>query len=1218
LFNKFLKLRPDEARTAWLMFAYSFLAMTSYNIIKPLTKSGFIERFGADNMPYVLLAAVMLIGVIMQMYSRLSVHMAARAIVPVTLSGLAGLLITFWLLFQTGAVWVSVAFYVFGLMFGILTISQFWTIANHIYDSRQARRLFGFIGGGASLGGAMGNGITRFLQDQIGENNLLLVSALVLGVCVAIVSTILRRQTVVAADLAAAVDERGVGGGEALRLLRESRHLQVIALVIGFAALAATIVDWQVNKSAEQSGGVSKFLAEVGFYLSLGSFVVQVGLTSVIHRSLGLAVALLVLPFGLGATAILILATGALWAPAAGSVYDRSLRYSLDKTTREVLFLPLPSDLKQRAKPFVDVTVDRLGKALGALLLLVLIKPWGLGLTWRQVSYASLVIMALWILGTFVARREYLRSFRRSLGSRDIEPSAVRINVADAATIETLVEELAHPDEASVLYAIDMLEMLDRRHLITPLLLHHDAPAVRTRALLALSSVRSDLAQRWMPGVHRMLKDPDANVRAAAVRALEALAGDEAPAQLHRFLEDADPRVAATAATVLADSPNAADPPVALAALSALVNDDRALAAAGRREAAAALAHISNPDFRALLVTLLHDPDVDVAREAIRSARATPGGDPRFVPALVSLLGHRVLKAPARAALISFGDGIVDALAYFLTDQHEHVWVRRHVPATLAALPGQASLTALVGALDDPDGFLRYKIIEAIAAIRRAQPALTLPPGVVDRLVIQETSRYYNYLTLRFNIVQRDSDGAQSLVVRALNDKLDRTLDRIYRLLGLIYPWQDIAAARHSRERGDAHTRARAIEYLDNLMTGVLRRRVMPIIDEIPLADKVRTANDVLRTRPRDLNDTLAQLVHEPDAVVAAAAIAFVRTRELWALEDDLKFVLAQADVDHAVADAATWALAAHKAGGAAERATGPLPIVELADRLRAIPLFDFVSVDEIFRIASTGVQVRFEAGHTVYEEGALAENVLFLTKGRVRLTGNGPGTDLVAPAALAFEDLLEGRPVQHTITALDPAVSLSLSSASLLTMMSDNIALARGFFRVLVQAGGTRPLCEVVQIPPAGSVMTSWRPPLEPVEKAGLLRQTPYLGRASVEQLLDLVAIAREVTIAAGATVFGETDAPAVYYVLDGEVVLERAESDSITVGPGAMIGMIDTLAGRPLQCTARMTRAGHALRMDQDLLFGVLADHVDLLQGLFSEVMQARGSRASRDRLP
>ena len=44
---------------------------------------------------------------------------------------------------------------------------------------------------------------------------------------------------------------------------------------------------------------------------------------------------------------------------------DTSLRYTVDKTTREILFLPLPADVKYRAKPFIDVTVDRVAKGAG-------------------------------------------------------------------------------------------------------------------------------------------------------------------------------------------------------------------------------------------------------------------------------------------------------------------------------------------------------------------------------------------------------------------------------------------------------------------------------------------------------------------------------------------------------------------------------------------------------------------------------------------------------------------------------------------------------------------------------------------------------------------------------------------------------------------------------------------------------------------------------------
>ena len=56
-----------------------------------------------------------------------------------------------------GAGWVSVVFYVWGALLGILLISQFWTLANGIYDPRQAKRLFGFVGGGVTLGGATGS-----------------------------------------------------------------------------------------------------------------------------------------------------------------------------------------------------------------------------------------------------------------------------------------------------------------------------------------------------------------------------------------------------------------------------------------------------------------------------------------------------------------------------------------------------------------------------------------------------------------------------------------------------------------------------------------------------------------------------------------------------------------------------------------------------------------------------------------------------------------------------------------------------------------------------------------------------------------------------------------------------------------------------------------------------------------------------------------------------
>ena len=67
-----------------------------------------------------------------------------------------------------------------------------------------------------------------------------------------------------------------------------------------------------------------------------------------------------------------------------------------------------------------------------------------------------------------------------------------------------------------------------------------------------------------------------------------------------------------------------------------------------------------------------------------------------------------------------------------------------------------------------------------------------------------------------------------------------RTQDRIYRLLALIYPWKDIAAAEWTLEHGDSRGAASASEYLDNILTGQLRKRLMPVLEDLPLEEKVR------------------------------------------------------------------------------------------------------------------------------------------------------------------------------------------------------------------------------------------------------------------------------------------------------------------------------------------------------------------------------------------
>src|SRR5690242_19081747 len=224
-------LREEEGVTALLMFAYSFLAMAGYNVVKPATRSQFIESLGADNIPYVQLVAGMIMGFVIQGYTSAMRLLPRRWVFAATQGVMVGLLLVFWTLFKTDESWVPVAFYLWGVLAGSLLISQFWSLANDIYDARQAKRVFGFIGGGASLGGIIGAGIAGQFARVIGTNNLLLVAAVFLAVCGAIVSFIAVREKPTGSD-APLSEEKGMSPREAVALLIKSKHFQIIALVI--------------------------------------------------------------------------------------------------------------------------------------------------------------------------------------------------------------------------------------------------------------------------------------------------------------------------------------------------------------------------------------------------------------------------------------------------------------------------------------------------------------------------------------------------------------------------------------------------------------------------------------------------------------------------------------------------------------------------------------------------------------------------------------------------------------------------------------------------------------------------------------------------------------------------------------------------------------------------------------------------------------------------
>jgi CRP-like cAMP-binding protein len=310
---------------------------------------------------------------------------------------------------------------------------------------------------------------------------------------------------------------------------------------------------------------------------------------------------------------------------------------------------------------------------------------------------------------------------------------------------------------------------------------------------------------------------------------------------------------------------------------------------------------------------------------------------------------------------------------------------------------------------------------------------------------------------------------------------------------------------------------------------------------------------------------------------------------------------------DQDVFEAASWALAANrvKADKRKQLWQEPLPAVELADRLRRVPLFDFTHVNELFRLARLGRQVRYEKGRALYERGEAVTSIQFLLDGRVTMSG---AHDIEAPAAIGFEELLVGSPMPAAIVAVDRAITLSLTADEFLALLSENVELAEGIFRMLIESR---------HLTTGRTLMHGTLPPnikevahLRPVDNLLLLESSPLLAHATAPQLWRLAAIARERTIAMNAEALAKGSEAAILVVLSGALRVDETSQQG-TATAGDIIGMYETLAGTRLEAAVTAIKEARVLRIDRDALFELLADHTDLLQGLFSILLRTSSGR-------
>src|SRR5512144_3250936 len=176
---------PQERRAALWSFAYFFMLLAGYYVLRPLRDQMGIAG-GVKALPWMFTATFVTLLVAQPLYGALVAKVPRRRFIPIVYHFFVANLVLFWLLlaFKVEPVAIARVFFVWVSVFNLFAVTVFWSFMADLFTSEQGKRLFGFIGAGGTAGALLGPAITIALSVPLGPTNLLIVAAVLLEVAV--------------------------------------------------------------------------------------------------------------------------------------------------------------------------------------------------------------------------------------------------------------------------------------------------------------------------------------------------------------------------------------------------------------------------------------------------------------------------------------------------------------------------------------------------------------------------------------------------------------------------------------------------------------------------------------------------------------------------------------------------------------------------------------------------------------------------------------------------------------------------------------------------------------------------------------------------------------------------------------------------------------------------------------------------------------------------
>ncbi len=1062
-----LHVRPGEGRRTLFLFIQLFAASGIFILGRTVRDTLFLSRYSIAALPWMFVLYGLASALLSLLYGRYADRVPRSTLLYTTTGVCACSYFAVWLLVRAEVSWAYPVFYIWADIAANLLILQFWTLAADLALPREARRLNSTVGAARPLGTIFFGVVAAWIVQWIGTAQLLFV-LIVLMLLYAACVHFLRHEPRTGDGRHAA---QGKAASEASPTQSIASYFRILSAMLIVMHITLTLGDYQfkiVAGSTYSEDHLARFFSLFYGVVGILSMAFQLVVTPRLLSKLGVGTALAVMPGVFGSSSIFLLLWPGLHAACAMKFSDNGLQFTLHDTTMQSLYAPFPAGIRARTRGFLEGAVKPLSYGAGGLMLVLLQH---LEIDVQLMSLVAIAMTVLWISLVPLVRRAYLRSLELGITG----PMAVQLFeepfVLGGAECRILIQTLESPDSSRVALALEQLRSErspEFRAALTKLLRRPEA-SIRARAIQLLDALE-DVSR--VPDFRIASQDEDPTVRASAVSALSRFLANDAPAQLYPFMQDTSAEVRT-------------------AVLSGLLRDGGIEAVTRSGEALLRLQESPDPEERAeacsvlaglgrsaylSLEQLLRDPNLRVRRAALRAAGVA--ADARLIPLMVRALYEPGSRNAAMTALAAVAEPAVKFIDRVLNDPNLPRAVRLELPRVLAKIPSHTSVRVLNHHIENPDSHIRLRVYAALGRLRAALALAPLPTGELFTRVHREI------LEACGNIAawkQAQPRFGTTLLAEEFEFRVRRAERRVLRLLELTYPLRDISLILTALE--NPARRQDALEALDELLHPTLRELIISFLEDKSRAASLLISHEAALCILPPVDFMLLE-VHHPNpyvafltlsSVAAAGEIAGIpAARQALGHTDPLVReaglrALVKLDKDHGSREAAAllgdpdstvarWARHLAETEPASPQDTAAshwentmYGTVEKILLLKATPLFSRLSGEDLAPLARVAEVAVFAAAEWIFREGEPSDEFYVVVGGLVALEARGRELRRVGPKETFGElDVLDRGPQTRSARALEPTELLRIGGEEFFEILHEQTEIAEALIGIL------------------------------------------------------------------------------------------------------------------------------------------------------------------------